>query len=120
MVERASLADLDEILGLFDAVQSWLVSQGLKEQWGDAPFSKSEAQRVRFATWLNAGVFRVVRQNKKIVGTLQLSAAPPEYARAACAGWGGYLDQFVKRPVVAEADVELALNEGVISVRAKG
>ena len=25
------------------------------------------------------------------------------------------LDQFVKRPVVAEADVELALNEGIIS-----
>lgn len=30
--EKAGLADLDEVLGLFDAVQRWLVESGLKDQ----------------------------------------------------------------------------------------
>ena len=94
MIERTAPADLDEVLRLFDTVQTWLVDRGLREQWGDAPFSNSETQRERFAAWLGAGAFRVVRLERKIVGTLQFSAEPPEYARTACAERqaGGYLE----------------------------
>ncbi len=96
MIRRASPADLDEVLELFDAVQAWLADRGLKEQWGDAPFSKSENLRERFATWLDAGNFRVLRRDRQIVGTLQFSSAPPEYARAALAEReaDGYLEAF--------------------------
>lgn len=96
MIERAVPADLDEILGLFDAVQPWLIARGLRGQWGDAPFSESEAQRVRFAAWLDAGEFWVMRRDRRIVGTLQCSSLPPEYARAALAEReaGGYLEAF--------------------------
>ena len=73
-----------------------MVNRGLKEQWGDAPFSDSETQRERFAAWLDAGDFGVMRLERKIIGTLQFSAEPPEYARAACAEReaGGYLEAF--------------------------
>lgn len=96
MIERAATSDLDEVLGLFDAVQAWLVDRGLKEQWGDAPFSGSETQRQRFAGWLDAGDFRVLRRDRQIVGTLQFSAEPPAYARAGFAGReaGGYIEAF--------------------------
>jgi ribosomal protein S18 acetylase RimI-like enzyme len=93
-VEMANLADLEEVLRLFDAVQAWLVARGLREQWGDAPFSAGEAQRERFAAWLVAGSFFVVRRQRRIVGTLVLGAMPPDYAHDALAGRvrGGYLE----------------------------
>jgi GNAT superfamily N-acetyltransferase len=96
VVEKATLTNLEEVLGLFDGVQAWLVKQGLKEQWGDQPFSENEAQRRRFAAWLDAGNFWVVRQDRQIVGTLVFSPMPPEYARDTCAGRtvGGYLEAF--------------------------
>lgn len=95
-MEKATFADLKKVLGLFGAVQAWPVKQGLKERWGDTPFSENEAQRRRFAAWLDAGNFWVVRQDRQIVGTLVFSPSPPEYARDACAGRtvGGYLEAF--------------------------
>jgi len=96
VVEKAGLADLDEVLKLFDAAQRWLVERGLKDQWGDVPFSNSPAQRERFAAWLRAGDLWVMRWDRRIVGTLVFSSSPPDYARAACADReaGGYLEAF--------------------------
>ncbi len=68
-VEKVTLADLDEVLGLFDAVQAWLVTRGLSGQWSNTPFSAREAQHRRFATWFNVGNFWVVRRDRQIVGT---------------------------------------------------
>jgi GNAT superfamily N-acetyltransferase len=96
VVERATLTDPEEVLGLFDGVQAWLVKQGLKEQWGDTPFSENEAQRRRFAAWMDAGDFWVVRQDRQIVGTLGFSPSPLEYACAARRA-GGYLEAFAVR-----------------------
>lgn len=110
-VQKAVPADLNEILGLFDAVQAWLALQGLKDQWGDAPFSASEAQRERFAAWLGAGDFWVVRLEGRIVGTLVFSPSPPDYARAACADRevGGYLEAFAVHRDCAGQGVSAAL-----------
>lgn len=109
--EKAGLADLDEILRLFDAVQAWLALQGLKDQWGDAPFSTSEAQRKRFAAWLGAGDFWVVRLEGRVVGTLVFSPSPPPCARAACADreGGGYLEAFAVHRGCAGQGVGAAL-----------
>lgn len=95
-MEKATLADLDEILELFDAVQTWLVGKGLKGQWGDQPFSASEGQRERFAAWLDDETFWVVRRDGRIVGTLVFSSTPPGYAEDALEGRavGGYLEAF--------------------------
>ena len=81
VVERATQVDLDTVLTLFDSVQRWLVARGLKEQWDDEPFSENEVQRRRFATWLSAGHFSVVRDAERTIGTLVFSPKPPDYAQ---------------------------------------
>ena len=95
-MENASLGDLENVLELFDSVQAWLIARGFREQWGSAPFSASEGQRRRFAAWLAAGHFFVVKDKGQIVGTLVFSPEPPDYARNACDGRvpGGYLEAF--------------------------
>lgn len=110
-MEKATLADLEEVLRLFDAVQAWLVKKGLREQWGDTPFSESEAQRKRFAAWLRAGDLFVLRHGGKLIGTLVFSPSPPEYARDACAGrgTGGYLEAFAVCRDYGGQDVGAAL-----------
>lgn len=110
-MEKATLTDLEEIVGLFDGVQAWLVKQGLSEQWGCAPFSESEAQRERFRSWLDAGELYVVREGRRIVGTLVFSATPPGYARAALAGrkTDGYLEAFAVHRDYAGGGIGAAL-----------
>lgn len=109
--EKAGLTDLDEVLELFDMVQAWLVARGLVGQWGDVPFSKSPAQRDRFAAWLGAGSLFVVRIEERIVGALVFSSSPPDYARAACADreGGGYLEAFAVHRGCAGQGVGAAL-----------
>lgn len=87
---------MDEILYLFDSVQAWLVARGLKGQWGEVPLSSSPSQRERFASWLDAGDFYVVRDKVAIVATLVLTTQPPDYAKGACKGQpeGSYLEAF--------------------------
>ena len=110
-VQQAQLNDLEEMLGLFDSVQIWLLARGLKEQWGSAPFSASEVQRQRFAAWLSAGHLFVVRGKGQIIGTLVFSPEPPDYARNACAGRipGGYLEAFAVHRDYAGQGVGCAL-----------
>ncbi len=98
-VQRAYANDLGEVLDLFDSVQAWLVACGLKEQWGSAPFSVDEMQRRRFAVWIRAGHFFLIKLNGEVVGTLVFSPEPPDYARNACGERvpGSYLEAFAVR-----------------------
>ncbi len=93
-VQTASLRDLEGVLELFDSVQAWLMARGLKEQWGNEPFSASEVQRQRFTAWLSAGHFFVVRDGERMIGTLVFSPEAPNYARGICdeRAAGGYLE----------------------------
>lgn len=109
-VTRLELDDLEDVLELFDAVQAWLAQKGLKEQWGERPFSESEAQRKRFGAWLASGRMVGVRSGGRRAGTLVFSFSPPDYAeelrgRAA----GGYLEAFAVRRDFAGRGVGAAL-----------
>ena len=109
-VQRSQLDDLEEVLGLFDLVQTWLVACGLKEQWGSAPFSVNEMQRRRFAAWIRAGHFFLIKLNGEVVGILVLSPEPPDYARNACGERvpGSYLEAFaVRRDYAGQGVVQL-------------
>ena len=42
-LRTGSTADLDAVLALLDGAVRWLVAQGRTGQWGDQPWSASEA-----------------------------------------------------------------------------
>lgn len=82
-IERATTADLDAILSLFDDAVLWLVAQGITGQWGTRPFSESASMRNRLEGWASSNTLYVARIAEKTVACLALANTIPSYALAA-------------------------------------
>jgi GNAT superfamily N-acetyltransferase len=79
LITPAQREDLPEVLALFDETVAWLVSRGIVDQWGTAPFSEHQSRWAQFQRWIDRGAMFVARHHNKIIGTLAVGGEAPWY-----------------------------------------
>ena len=77
-LRTAGRDDAATVLGLFDSAVARLVAEGLREQWGDQPWSSVPRRVGQVASWLDgAGSWVAATGDGTPVGFLHVGPAPP-------------------------------------------
>jgi GNAT superfamily N-acetyltransferase len=80
VIRVGSVADLDAVLALMDGAVEWLVAQGRTGQWGDQPWSASEARVDRIRDMIIRNELLVLEQDGAVVGALVHGPTAHDYA----------------------------------------
>jgi hypothetical protein len=80
MIRVGSVADLDAVLALLDRAVDWLVAQGRTGQWGDQPWSASEARRGRIRDMIADSELLLLEQDGAVVAALAHGPTAHAYA----------------------------------------
>jgi hypothetical protein len=117
-IRVGSVADLDAVLALFDGAVEWLVAQGRTGQWGDQPWSASDAKRARIRDMIAGSELLVLDQDGAVVAALAHGATAHAYAPAVDEP-EDYVLLLVSHPAARGAGRRL-LDESWVRVRAAG
>jgi ribosomal protein S18 acetylase RimI-like enzyme len=75
-LRRGGPDDADWLLGLFDEAVVWMVARGQSKQWGDEPFSQTEAGRATASRMYDGGGLRVAAVDGEAVAALVVGEHP--------------------------------------------
>jgi hypothetical protein len=106
------------VLALLDGAVGWLVGQGRTGQWGDQPWSASEARVERIRDLIAGSELLLLEQDGAVVAALAHGTTAHEYVPAA-AEPEGYVLLLVSDPAVPGAGRRL-LDESWVRARAAG
>ena len=74
-----SVADLDAVLTLLDGAVAWLVAQGRTGQWGDQPWSASDARVARIRGMVEGNELLLLERDGAAVAALAHGPAAHDY-----------------------------------------
>ena len=115
-----SAADLDALMGLFDAAVAWLAGQGRTGQWGDQPWSASPDRVARIGRMVDENELLVVEHGGTAVAALAHGPVAPAYVPAGT-GPEDYVLLLVSDPASAVRGAgRRLLDESWSRVRARG
>lgn len=75
-IRVAGVADVPEVLGLFDRAVEWLAASGRAGQWGTDPWSAQPRRVEQIRKFATGGGLRVAEIAGSVAGALKLGAAP--------------------------------------------
>jgi GNAT superfamily N-acetyltransferase len=113
-----SVADFDAVLALLDGAVAWLVAQGRTGQWGDQPWSASDARVARIRSMVEGNELLLLERDGAAVAALAHGPAAHDYVPPA-AEPEDYVLLLVSDPSARGAGRRL-LDESWASARAAG
>ena len=118
VLRTGSVEDLPSVAGLMDGAVRWLVSQGRTGQWGDQPWSASEAKVERIRCMIADNELLVLEHDGAVVAALVRGPVAHDYVPAS-AEPEDYVLLLVADPSVRGAGRRL-LDESWDRARAEG